>query len=153
MLKAKTRQELLQGYDYVDKISLVQSMSDSHIRVLRDDIDEWKLIVPKLGLEAKEVELIDQQEQRDTMKRHAALHKWKRKLGKRATYLCFLNACMQVNDIALAERMLDLLNEHMKGKNNDLKHRKMIPITSPPLPYPTPLSPTSQENMIPLESE
>lgn len=118
MLTAKTRQEMLQHYDYVDKISLVQSMSDAHIRVLRDDIDEWKLLVPKLGLEEKEVRLIDLQEQREVMKKHAALHKWKRKLGKRATYFSFLNACMQVHDIALAERMLDLLNEHMKGRFN-----------------------------------
>lgn len=115
MLKSRTRQELLQDYDYVDKISLVQSMSDAHIRVLRNDIDEWKQLMPKLGLEEKEVQLIDLQEQREIMKTHTALHKWKRKLGKRATYLCFLNACMQMHDTALAERMLDLLNERMKG--------------------------------------
>lgn len=117
MLRIPTRKELLQNYEYVDKISLVQSMSDAHIRVLRDDIDEWKLLMPKLGLEEKEVKLIDLQEQREAMKRHAALHKWKRKLGRRATYLSFLNACMQAHDVALAERMLDLLNEHMKGNH------------------------------------
>lgn len=106
---------MLQDYDYLDKISLVQSMSDAHIRVLRDDIDDWEQLMPKLGMDEKEVQLIDLQEQREVMKRHSALHKWKRKLGRRATYLCFLNACMQIHDIALAERMLDLLNEHMKG--------------------------------------
>lgn len=111
-----TRQELLQNYDYIDKVSLVQSMSDAHIRVLRDDIgDQWKVFIARLGLEEKEVRLIDLQEQREAMKRHAALHKWKMKFGRRATYLSFLNACMQVQDVALAERMLDLLNEHMKG--------------------------------------
>ena len=94
----------------------MQTMSDIHIRVLREDIgDEWKELVPRLGLEEKEVKLIDLQEQREVMKRHAALHKWKRKFGRRATYLRFLDACMLMHNVDLAERMLDLLNEHMKG--------------------------------------
>jgi hypothetical protein len=117
MSQTPNRQQLLQNYDYINKVSLVQTISDSHIRVLRDDIgDEWAELVLRLGLEERDVKLIDLQEQREVMKRHAALHKWKRKLGRRATYLCFLNACMQTRHVALAERMLDLLNEHLKGK-------------------------------------
>lgn len=100
---------------------LLQSMSDSHIRVLREDIDDWKLLMPQLGLGQRDMDLTDLGEQREVMKRHAALHKWKRLLGKRATYLCFLNACMKINNLALAERMLDLLNEHIKGVSASLK--------------------------------
>ena len=64
------------------------------------------------------MKLIDLQEDMEVMKRHAALHKWKQKFRKTATYLNFLNACMRAKNVPLAERMLDLLNEHLKGKSN-----------------------------------
>ena len=115
MSRPITREDLLQNYEYVTKVSLVQSMSDAHIRVLREDIDDWKGLMAGLGFSQTELKLIDLQEDMEVMKRHAALHKWKRLQGKRATYLSFLNACMRAKNVALAERMLDLLNEHLKG--------------------------------------
>lgn len=117
MQRLPTREEVLGNYEYVDKVSLVQSMSDAHIRILRDDVDNWEELIPHLGMEEREIKLINLQEQREVMKRHAALHKWKRKLGNKATYLRFLNACMKVRNVPLAERMLDLLNETLKGMN------------------------------------
>ena len=122
MLRKPTREDLLQKYEYLDRVCLLQSMSDSHIRVLREDIDDWKLLMPQLGLSQRDIELTDLGEQREVMKRHAALHKWKRQLRKRATYLCFLNACMKINNFPLAERMLDLLNEHIKGQPVSSQH-------------------------------
>ncbi len=116
MSRQVTREELLQNYEYVTKVSLVQSISDAHIRVLREDIENWKQLMVELGFGQEELRLIDLQEDREVMKRHAALHKWKRQQGKRATYLSFFNACMKTKNVALAERMLDLLNEHLQGK-------------------------------------
>lgn len=110
-----SREKLVQNYEYVSKVSLVQEMSDAHIRVLREDIEEWKELMTELGLNHSHLKLIDLQEDREVMKRHAALHKWKKLHGKRATYLAFLTACIRVKNVQLAERMLDLLNEYLKG--------------------------------------
>ena len=117
MSQLPSRNELLLNYEYVDKVSLVQEMTDAHIRVLRDFIEDWKSLMSELEVTAAEVKMIDLQERREVMKRHAALHKWRRKYGKKATYLVFMNACMRLKLVALVEKMLELLNETMRGRN------------------------------------
>lgn len=94
-------------------------MSDAHIRLLREDIDDWKALMGQLKMDEKDLALIDLQEQREVMKRHTALHKWRRRQGRRATYLSFLNACLALREVGLAERMLDFLNETMKGNHDN----------------------------------
>lgn len=115
MVQVPTRDELLSNYENVDRAALVQPVPDSHLRSLRDEMESWRQFLPELGMEEREIILINLQEPKEEMKRHLALRKWKKNFGKTATYLSFLNACMKTRETALAKKMLELLNEHMKG--------------------------------------
>ena len=107
---------LLERYEFVDSLSLLNSVSDAHIRSLRGEIKEWQSFMNALGLSEKEIRYIDFSEQQQTMKRHSALRKWKKKIGLNASYLSLLKACFKIEDKELAEKILELLNQTNRGK-------------------------------------
>ena len=57
-----TRAELVKECEYLNNLSLLETVSDIHIRKLREEIRDWKGLMKELGLEEHEIHFIDLQE-------------------------------------------------------------------------------------------
>lgn len=54
--------------EYLNNLSLLETVSDIHIRKLREEIRDWKGLMKELGLEEHEIHFIDLQEPTGTIR-------------------------------------------------------------------------------------
>ncbi len=113
--EAKHR-ELLKKYPSMKFESLTSQISDSHSRALKNAIHNWKKFMLELGLSEDELRLIDLQEPKETMKILTAMRKWRKKMGQKATYALFMDACMRAGEVELADKIIQLLLTQNEGK-------------------------------------
>ena len=91
---------------------LNERISDDHLREIALFLTEWKTVVPFLGLDENDVDIIEQEEKKEQVRKLKALRKWKSKFAFEATYRKLVKVLLSLTMTDVAEKVCHLL----KGK-------------------------------------
>ena len=91
---------------------LNERISDDHLCEIALFLTEWKTVVPFLGLDENDVDVIEQEERKELVRKLKALRKWKSKFAFEATYRKLVEVLLSLTMTDVAEKVCHLL----KGK-------------------------------------
>ena len=91
---------------------LNERIGDDHLCEIALFLTEWKTVVPFLGLDENDVDIIEQEERKEKVRRLKALRKWKSKFAFEATYRKLVKVLLSLAMTDVAEKVCHLL----KGK-------------------------------------
>ena len=109
----------------VDPKSFKSRISDFHITEIAADLTDWEDIAPFLGLtDAEVMEIKEDHPDKPRYQRHKALCIWQWKNGDSCTYeaLVHLLCSPQVQQVALAERVVKMLTSPNEFKEGSRRH-------------------------------
>ena len=88
---------------------LNKCISDDHICEIALFLTEWKTVTPFLGLDENELDVIEEEEKKEQVKKLKALQKWKSKTGFQATYWKVVQVLLKLEKADVAEKVCHLL--------------------------------------------
>ena len=88
---------------------LNERISDDHLCEIALFLTEWKTVVPFLGLDENDVDVIEQEEKKEQVKKLKALRKWKGKFVFAATYRKLVEVLLSLGMADVAEKVCHLL--------------------------------------------
>ena len=91
---------------------LNERISDDHLCEIALFLTEWKTVVPFLGLDENDVNIIEEEEKKEQVRKLKALRKWKSKFAFEATYRKLVKVLLSLTMTDVAEKVCHLL----KGK-------------------------------------
>ena len=92
---------------------LNERISDDHLRGIALFLTQWKTVVSYLGLDENDVDIIEQEEKKEQVRKLNALRKWKSKFAFEATYRKLVEVLLSLTMTDVAEKVCHLL---LKGK-------------------------------------
>ena len=94
---------------HVNPEKLNERISDDHLREIAFFLTEWKTVVPFLGLDENDVDVIEREENKEQVRKLKALRKWKGKVLFEATYRKLVEVLLSLAMADVAEKVCHLL--------------------------------------------
>ena len=100
---------------------LDSGVSDYHIAEIADDLVNWKLLAPYLGLtDSEQKEITEDYQSRYKLQKLQALRVWRLKSGDKATYRNLSSICCSQGLVSLAERIKGYPGSKQQPRNSQI---------------------------------